>query len=143
MFVAMRVDYHRLRRLTIPHSIITIASLAAVLLGEGYFRSQTLIHLGFIQFQPRNSPSCHSSFLPIIWRSLAVMSRNFTAGLLVPLIFTGIIAGLVCWNRSGTIALLAIFGADFAAGVRMAHIVPLFMRSAGGCPVISEPTYVA
>ncbi|HHZ20574.1 MAG TPA: putative lipid II flippase FtsW [Firmicutes bacterium] len=132
MFVAMRVDYHRLRRLTIPLSIITIASLAAVLLvGRDISGAKRWIHLGFIQFQP--SELAKLSLIFFLADYLAKLGRdvrNFTAGLLVPLIFTGIIAGLIMLepDLGTTIALLAIFGAMiFAAGVRMAHIVPLFL----------------
>ena len=127
LLATMRVDYHRLRRFTGVFAFLAPLFLLVVLfIGEEIQGARRWINLGFITFQP--SEFAKLSLVFVLAHYLAELGsgvRNFVTGILLPLVYTGIIALLILLepDLGTTVVVFGIFFIMlFAAGARMLHL---------------------
>lgn len=146
MFVAMRFDYRRIKKFTWPFAVITIISLIAVLIvGRNVSGATRWIDLKFIRFQPSELAKLSVIFFLAHYLSeLGNGIKRFVPGVLIPLIYTGIIGFLIMKEPDfgTTISIFVIlFAMLFAAGVRMLHLSGFAVMGvvAGIFLVIVEP----
>lgn len=146
LLATMRVDYHRLRRFTGVFAFLAPLFLLVVLfIGEEIQGARRWINLGFITFQP--SEFAKLSLVFVLAHYLAELGsgvRNFVTGILLPLVYTGIIALLILLepDLGTTVVVFGIFFIMlFAAGARMLHLalVGLFGIGAGIGLILKEP----
>lgn len=124
LFLAMNVDYHRLRRLSVPLIVITPILLGLVLiLGQRTFGAKRWIDLGFFNFQP--SEFAKVALVLVLAHYLSELGDGvyrFWQGIAMPFLFTSILALLIMAepDMGTTIILCATcFCMVFAAGVRL------------------------
>ncbi|MGE5550683.1 MAG: putative lipid II flippase FtsW [Bacteroidota bacterium] len=127
MFSAMNVDYHQWRRFTVPAMIAAPVLLVLVLvLGEKTLGARRWISLGFVNIQ--SSEFAKLALIMVVAHYLAELGdgvRHFGTGVLVPLLFTGLLAALIMAepNLGTTLVICAVaFSLIFAAGARLWHL---------------------
>jgi len=135
MLAAYSVDYHRLRRFSIPLLLLSLASLVGVLFfGATVNGARRWYRWGdFLSFQPAE----------LFKVSLALYMADFLArereriktffkGFLQPMLIMGVAFALILKQPDfGTAVLIAAvtFGMLFVAGIRMVHVLPAALAS--------------
>lgn len=124
MVLLMNFDYHRLRRFSVPLVVVTPILLGLVLLmGEKTLGAKRWIDLGFLNLQP--SEFAKLALVMVLAHYLSDLGEGvgrFTAGIMLPLLFTAILAGLIMAEPDmGTTLVLCgtCFCLIFAAGARV------------------------
>lgn len=119
----MNFDYHRLRRFTAPLIVAApVLLLLVLLLGQKILGARRWINLGFFNLQ--GSEFAKLALVMVLAHYLAELGdgvRRFFTGIALPLLFTGILAGLIMAEPDmGTTIVLCgtFFCLLFAAGVR-------------------------
>lgn len=125
LFLARKMDYHRLHALTYPAMAVTLALLILVMvpgLGREAGGAQRWLQLGFLTFQPAEL----AKFTVILFVARSMVKRadklaDFAYGYLPNLIVLGIFFTLILLQPDfGTALIIALvaFAMLFAAGVR-------------------------
>lgn len=146
MMVMIKFDYHYFRRLTVLFAILTPILLALVLFfGEEINGARRWFDFGILNFQPSEFAKLALIFvLAHYFTEIGSEVRHFSTGVLIPLIYLGLICGLVMLepDLGTTIMIFIIFFAMlFAAGVRLGHLFLLGLSavSAAMVLIIQEP----
>ncbi|HHU82778.1 MAG TPA: putative lipid II flippase FtsW [Firmicutes bacterium] len=146
LLATLRVDYRRLRRFTGLFAFLAPLFLLVVLfVGEEIQGARRWVNLGLFTFQP--SEFAKLSLVFVLAHYLAELGsgiRNLVTGILLPLVYTGIIGLLIILEPDlGT--MVVVFGIFFimlfAAGARLFHLflVGLFGAGAGVGLILKEP----
>lgn len=146
LFASLRVDYRRLRRFTGLFAFLAPLFLLVVLfVGEEIQGARRWIDLGLITFQPSEFAKLALVFvLAHYLAELGSWISSFVTGILLPLVYTGIIGLLILLepDLGTTVVIFGIFFVMlFAAGARLGHLalIGLFGFGAGVALVIKEP----
>ncbi|NLW55392.1 MAG: putative lipid II flippase FtsW [Firmicutes bacterium] len=146
MSVMIRFDYHHFRRLTVLFAVLTPVLLVLVLFfGEEINGARRWFNLGLLNFQPSELAKLTLVFvLAHYFTEIGPEIRQFSTGVLIPLVYLGLICGLVMLepDLGTTIMIFIIFFAMlFAAGVRLSHLLFLGLLAVGAAAVliIKEP----
>ncbi|NLY90767.1 MAG: putative lipid II flippase FtsW [Firmicutes bacterium] len=134
MAIMINFDYHRFRKLTVVFAVLAPVFLVLVLFfGDEINGARRWFDFRVFNFQP--SEFAKLALIFVLAHYLAEIGqevRNFTTGILIPLIYVGLICGLIMMepDLGTTIVVFAIFVAMlFAAGMRISH---LFLLGLGG-----------
>lgn len=146
LLATMRVDYHRLRKFTGLFAFLAPLLLLLVLfVGEEIQGARRWIDLGYFNFQPSEFAKLSLIFVLAHYLSeLGSEVKNFITGILLPLVYTGII-GLLVIREPDLGTTVVIFGVFFimlfAAGARLVHlgVVGLFGAGVGVALIVKEP----
>lgn len=146
MVVMINFDYHRLRRFTILFAVLAPVLLVLVLFfGAEINGARRWFDLKIFNFQPSEFAKLALIFvLAHYLTEIGSEVRNFSTGMLIPLVYAGLICGLVMMepDLGTTIVIFAIFLTMlFAAGVRIGHLFLLSVSAiaAGVVLIIKEP----
>jgi cell division protein FtsW len=129
LWVALRCDYRRLERLTVPLLIVSVILLVAVLIppiGQAINGTRRWIRLGPVSFQPAEL----AKLVLVIFLAAFVAARreklnDFWRGFLPPLAVAGVLGGLILLqpDLGNCMALVAVtFAVLFLAGCRLRHL---------------------
>ena len=130
LWLALRVDYRFLERLTVPLLVIALALLVAVLIppfGQSINGTRRWIRLGAASFQPVEL----AKLALVIYLAAYLAHRreqlhDFRRGVLPPLLIAGALAGLVLLqpDLGNCLALVTVtFALLFVAGTRVRHLL--------------------
>ena len=130
LWLALRVDYRFLERLTVPLLVIALALLVAVLIppfGQSINGTRRWIRLGPASFQPVEL----AKLALVIYLAGYLAHRreqlnDFRRGVLPPLLIAGALAGLVLLqpDLGNCLALVTVtFALLFVAGTRVRHLL--------------------
>ena len=146
MVVMINFDYHRLRRFTVLFAVLAPVLLVLVLFfGAEINGARRWFDLKIFNFQPSEFAKLALIFvLAHYLTEIGSEVRNFSTGMLIPLVYAGLICGLVMMepDLGTTIVIFAIFLTMlFAAGVRIGHLFLLSVSAiaAGVVLIIKEP----
>ncbi|NLM37561.1 MAG: putative lipid II flippase FtsW [Firmicutes bacterium] len=148
MVFVINFDYHRLRRFTVLFAVLAPVLLVLVLfLGDEINGARRWFDLKIFNFNFQPSEFAKLALIFVLAHYLTELGeevRNFSTGVLIPLVYVGLICGLVMMepDLGTTIVIFAIFlSMLFAAGVRIAHLilVALFVAPIGVYLIIQEP----
>ncbi|HHT04806.1 MAG TPA: putative lipid II flippase FtsW [Hydrogenispora sp.] len=146
MVVMINFDYHRFRRFTVLFAITApILLVLVLLLGDEINGARRWFDLKIFNFQPSEFAKLALIFvLAHYLTEIGPEVRKFSTGMLIPLIYVGLICGLVMLepDLGTTIVIFSIFLAMlFAAGVRISHLFFIAMTAVAGVVVliIREP----
>ncbi|HHW11731.1 MAG TPA: putative lipid II flippase FtsW [Firmicutes bacterium] len=146
MVFMINFDYHRFRRFTVLFAVLTPVLLVLVLfLGNEINGARRWFDFKIFNFQPSEFAKLALIFvLAHYLTEIGAEVRSFSTGILVPLIYVGLICGLVMMepDLGTTIVIFVIFLTMlFAAGVRISHLflVALFVAPVGVYLIIQEP----
>ncbi|MBM4039561.1 MAG: putative lipid II flippase FtsW [Planctomycetes bacterium] len=135
LLVAYSVDYHALRRFTVPLLLLSLASLVGVLFfGATVNGARRWFRYGELSFQP--SEFCKLALVLYMADFLAREQgriKTFFKGFVQPMLIMGVAFVLILKEPDfGTALLIAMvtFGMLFVAGIRMIHVVPAVVASA-------------
>jgi cell division protein FtsW len=123
-----RFDYHWLQKLSMPIAVASILMLLLVMgIGSEINGSKRWIRLGVLSFQPSEFAKLASIVFMSAWMAGAgPRAKNFKEGLLFPLIWIGMFAGLIILEPDfGTTFLIAIVGLAlmFVGGSRIGYLL--------------------
>lgn len=124
MLAAMKMDYHQLRRFTMPLMIAVPILLALVLfLGEKSLGARRWINILGVSVQPSELAKLALVLILVHYLSeLGEGVRHFGTGIVVPVLYTGLLAALIMAEPDlGTTLVLCgtAFCLIFAAGARL------------------------
>jgi len=138
MLVLSRVDYHWFKRYSTALIFLAVVLLIAVLVpGIGFKvgNSRRWINLGIFLLQPSElSKLALICYLAAWFDARRNFVRSFWAGLVPPLLISGLIAGLVIMEPDfGTMSsiLLIAFTMFFIGGAQLSHLLYLIVSGAG------------
>ena len=132
MVITMQIDYNGWRKLAWPAFIVALLLLIAVLLpglGMTIRGSRRWIDIGPIPFQPSEAAKIAMVlFMANLLSNRIGRIHQFSRGLLAPLIFIGIVFGLIVlepdFGTAGTVVAVSLVML-FAAGANIFHLVSL------------------
>ncbi len=142
MFVAMEIDYRAWRRLAWPALLVSVILLAVVLIpgvGIAIRGSRRWLGVGSLTFQPSEVAKIVMVFFMASFLSGRVNRiHRFVEGFLGPLVFLGIVFGLVMLEpdlgTAGTIVGISVV-LMFAAGASVSHLG--LLAAVGGPAVVA------
>lgn len=146
MVIMMNFDYHKLRRFTLLLVVAAPILLVLVLImGEKILGARRWINLGFFNFQ--SSEFAKLALVLILAHYLSELGdgvRHLGAGIILPMLFTGLCAGLIMLEPDfGTTLVIcgAFFCMIFAAGASMWHLGGMSLTALSGLIylAVSEP----
>lgn len=126
MIFTLRIDYHKIKKLTLPLIVITVILLIVVFFCPDTNGAKRWIPLGFASIQP--SEIAKYTVVLYMARSMEYKGENikkFVYGILPYLIVSGLFAGLVLKEKNLSIAaviMIVTLIMLFAAGARMTQI---------------------
>lgn len=146
MGIMINFDYHRFRRFTVLFAVLAPILLVLVLFfGAEINGARRWFELKIFNFQPSEFAKLALIFvLAHYLTEIGSEVRSFSTGVIIPLIYVGLICGLVMMepDLGTTIVIFAIFLAMlFAAGVRISHLffIGILATAAGVVLILKEP----
>ncbi|HHT48061.1 MAG TPA: putative lipid II flippase FtsW [Firmicutes bacterium] len=146
MVIMINFNYRRFRKLTVIFAVLAPIFLVLVLFfGAEINGARRWFDFRVFNFQPSEFAKLALIFvLAHYLTEIGPEVRNFSTGILIPLLYVGLICGLIMMepDLGTTIVVFAIFIAMlFAAGVRASHLllIGLFGLSAGAFLILQEP----
>lgn len=146
MFFFMNVDYHKIKKVTLPLMGIVIPLLLLVFLFEPVNGAQRWIQLGPLSFQPSEL----TKYVVVFFLANSLSSKgdeikNFWTGIVPYIVVAGFYAGLVLIQKNLSIASLIMivsFIMLFAAGGQIKHlfgyVMPTLVTAALAFALIPE-----
>lgn len=147
MIIFMKIDYHKLKKVTLPLMGITIPLLLLVYAFEPVNGAQRWINLGPLSFQPSEL----AKYVVVFFLAKGLSNKgdevqNFWTGIVPYIIVSGFYSGLVLAQKNLSIASLIMivsFIMLFSAGGRIKHlfgyVFPVLLSAALAFALI--PTY--
>ncbi|MBN2068061.1 MAG: cell division protein FtsW [Opitutales bacterium] len=130
-FIALKINYEKLRALAWPIGILTVLALILVLIpgiGKVSNGARRWVDLGFLSIQVSDFAKLGYVFIMAHYlASIQRQSDSITKGFLIPVFMIALAFGLVLLEPDyGTAALLAATGGTmlFLSGCRMCYLVP-------------------
>ena len=128
MFIFIGIDYHKLKRITIPLMVLTIPLLIVVRFFSAVNGAQRWIPLGpFGTFQPSEL----AKYVVVLFLAMSLSAKKegvkeFLTGVVPYLVVAGFYAGLILLQKNLSIAALIMivtFILLFCAGARLKHLL--------------------
>ena len=146
MAFTMCMDYHKLKKYTVPIMIISIPLLLAVFFFKGVNGAQRWIYIGPLSFQPSDLVK----YIVVLFMAMSLEVKgegikNFKTGIIPYLVMSGFFAALVLAEKNLSIAcviMIVTFIVLFAAGGKTKHLFGIVAPAMGAAAVaftILEP----